>query len=76
MNWYQCVGKWCLEWLSEDIQESLECKGKSNLQKEEGTKKESVSIEELKQRLQREKVTPKTQNLAEDIFYALDQGLP
>ena len=58
MNWYQCVGKWRLEWLMEDIQDLLESNGKSNLQKEEDTKTANILIEELKQRLQREKVTP------------------
>lgn len=38
MNWYQCVGKYCLEWLVEDIQDLLQCNRKSNLQKEKDTK--------------------------------------
>ncbi len=70
MNWYQCVGKWHLEWLMEDIQDLLESNGKSNLQKQEDTKKEIVLIEELKQRLQREKVTPEKQNHAVDNFFS------
>jgi len=35
MNWYQCVGKWHLEWLMEDIQDLLDCNEKTGLQKQE-----------------------------------------
>ena len=51
MNWYQCVGKWHVEWRMEDIQDLIESNGTSNLQKEEDTKKANILIEELKQRL-------------------------
>ena len=44
---------------------------KSNLQKEEDTKRADILIEELKQRLQREKVTPEKQKLAADIFSSI-----
>ena len=63
MNWYQCVGKWRLERLMEDIQDLLEFNGKSNLQKEEDTKTANILIEELKQRLQRETVPPEKQHI-------------
>ena len=69
MNWYQCAEKWRLEWLIEDIQDLLDSNGKSNLQKEEDTKKANILLEELKQRLQREKVTPEKQKLAADNFF-------
>ena len=60
-----------------DVQDLLESNRKSNLQKEEDTKRADILIEELKQRLQREKVTPEKQKLAADnVFQALGQGLP
>ncbi len=58
------------EWLMEEIQDLLESNGRSNLQKEEDTKKDIILIEELKQRLQREKVTLE-KNLWEIIFSSM-----
>jgi hypothetical protein len=77
MNWYQCVEKWRLEWLVEDIQNLLDCNGKTNVQQKEDRTKANVLIQELKQRLRKEKVTSEKQkNAADKFFHALGRGLP
>ena len=69
MNWYQCFGKWRLEWLMEDKQDLLESNGKPNLQKEQDTQKANISIGGTETKIQIEKVTPEKQKLAVDSFF-------
>ena len=53
----------------EDIQDLQEFNQKFNQQKEEDTKNANILIGELKQSLQKEKVTPEKQKLAADNFF-------
>jgi hypothetical protein len=47
------------EWPMEDIQALFDCNGKTDTQQIDDTIKASILIQELKQRLRKEKGTPK-----------------
>ena len=61
----------------EDIQDLLDCNDKTNVQQKEAGMKANFLIQELKQRLGKEKVTPEKQkNAADKFFQAIRRGLP
>jgi hypothetical protein len=69
VNWYQFVEKWHFEWLMEDIQELFDCNCKTHEQQTDDTIKASILIQELKQRLRKEKRNFQLTKIAADIFF-------
>ena len=77
MNWYQCVGKWRLQWPMEDIQDLMDCKGASETKQAQNREDTKVLLNKLKVRINNEKVTPEKQNTAADNFFrAIGRGCP
>lgn len=61
----------------EDIQDLLDCNGKSDIQQKGDTIKANIWKQNLKQRLEKEKVThEKQKNAADNFFQAIGEGLP
>jgi hypothetical protein len=61
----------------EDIQDSLDCNAKTDVQHKEATMKANILIQELKQRVGKEKVSPEKQkNAADKFFQVIRQGSP
>ena len=77
MNWYQCVGKWRLQWPMEDIQDLMDCEGASETKQAQNREDTKVLLNKLKVRINNEKVTPEKQNTAADNFFrAIGRGCP
>ena len=65
INWYQCNGKWRLQWLMEDIQDLLQIETKSNYECEQI----KLMTEELKRRIMNERIIPEKQEEAGIQFF-------
>ena len=71
MNWYLTAGRWRLQWIMEDIQDSLDS-GKTLDNPEV-----QCQVKEFKRRLQTQKITPEKQRNAALKFYeSLGRGCP
>ena len=69
INCYQCIEKWRLQWLMEDIQDLLEVKGKSKIQITHDRNEAKSIMKELENRLRNEMVTEEKQRTAADQFF-------